>query len=84
MRIKAGTAMPLHSHDGHELTLVLAGGFSDDDKHFLPGDVAVADASVNHRPVADPGEDCLCLAVTDAPLRLTGPFGRLLNPILRI
>lgn len=84
MRIKAGTAMPLHSHEGSELTLVLAGGFSDSDGHYLPGDVATADPSVNHRPVADPGEDCLCLAVTDAPLRLTGPFGRLLNPFLQI
>jgi putative transcriptional regulator len=66
------------------MTLVLAGGFSDESGHFVRGDVAEADPSVNHQPVADPGEDCLCLAVTDAPLRLTGPFGRLLNPFLRI
>jgi len=84
MRIKSGTAMPTHSHDGNELTLVLAGGFSDEHGHFVRGDVAEADPSVDHRPVADPGEDCLCLAVTDAPLRLTGTFGRLLNPFLRI
>ncbi len=84
MRIKSGTAMPTHTHEGSELTLVLAGGFSDEYGHFLRGDVAEVDSSVNHRPVADPGEDCLCLAVTDAPLRLTGPLGRLLNPFLRI
>jgi len=84
MRIKSGTAMPVHTHAGSELTLVLAGGYSDAQGHFVRGDVAEADASVNHRPVADPGEDCLCLAVTDAPLRLTGPLGRLLNPFLRI
>jgi putative transcriptional regulator len=84
MRIKSGTAMPAHTHEGTELTLVLAGGFSDETGHFLRGDVAEADASVDHRPVADPGENCLCLAVTDAPLRLTGPIGRLLNPFLRI
>ncbi len=84
MRIKSGTAMPVHTHAGSELTLVLAGGFSDAQGHFVRGDVAEADTTVNHRPVADPGEDCLCLAVTDAPLRLTGPFGRLLNPFLRI
>jgi len=84
MRIKSGTAMPSHTHDGSELTLVLAGGFSDENGHFVRGDVAEADSSVNHQPIADPGEDCICLAVTDAPLRLTGPFGRLLNPFLRI
>ena len=84
MRIKSGTAMPTHTHEGCELTLVLAGGFSDENGHFLRGDVAEADPSVTHQPVADPGEDCLCLAVTDAPLRLTGAFGRLLNPFLHI
>lgn len=84
MRIKSGTAMPTHTHEGSELTLVLTGGFSDVNGHFLRGDVAEADPSVTHQPIADPGEDCLCLAVTDAPLRLTGPFGRLLNPFLHI
>ena len=84
MRIKSGTAMPAHTHRGNELTLVLTGGFSDEHGHFLRGDLAEADASVKHQPVADPGEDCICLAVTDAPLRLTGPVGRLLNPFLRI
>lgn len=84
MRIRSGSAMPTHTHDGSELTLVLAGGFSDESGHFVRGDVAESDPSINHQPVADPGEDCLCLAVTDAPIRLTGPFGRLLNPFLRI
>ncbi len=84
LRIKAGTALPQHTHEGHEFTLLLAGGFSDASGHYLRGDVAVADASVDHRPVADDGEDCLCLAVTDAPLRLTGPFGRYLNFFARL
>jgi putative transcriptional regulator len=84
MCIKPGTAMPTHTHEGNELTLILAGGYSDEHGHFLRGDLAEADASVNHRPVADPGDDCICLAVTDAPLRLTGPFGRLLNPFLDV
>ncbi len=84
MRIKAGTAMPWHTHEGQELTLVLDGGFTDGERHYVAGDVATADPTVSHRPVADPGEDCLCLAVTDAPLRLTGPLGRHLNRFIRI
>ncbi|NQW11156.1 MAG: cupin domain-containing protein [Alphaproteobacteria bacterium] len=84
LRIKAGTPMPHHTHDGNELTLVLTGGFTDRGDHFLRGDVAAADSSVDHCPAADPGEDCYCFAVNDAPLRLTGPIGRLLNPFLRI
>lgn len=84
LRIKGGTALPQHTHEGTEYTLLLAGGFSDAAGHYVKGDVAVADASVDHRPVADPGEDCLCLAVTDAPLRLTGRFGRYFNFIARL
>ena len=83
MRIKGGTTLPRHTHEGRELTLVLSGGFSDSAGHYLPGDLALADTSVDHQPIADPGEDCLCLAVTDAPLRLTGAVGRHFNFLAR-
>lgn len=79
-RIKPGAAMPQHSHNGAEYTLVLAGGFSDEVGSFARGDVACADQSLLHQPVADPGEPCLCLAVTDAPLRFTGLVPRLIAP----
>jgi anti-sigma factor ChrR (cupin superfamily) len=52
--------------------------------HFLRGDVAAADPSVDHCPVADPGEDCYCFAVNDAPIRLTRSLSRFLNPFIRI
>ena len=83
LRIKAGAAVPLHSHEGSEYTLVLEGGFSDELGHYLRGDVSVTDSEVTHRPVADDDEDCICLVVTDAPLRLAGPFGRLINRFVR-
>ncbi len=76
--------MPVHTHAGMELTLVIAGGFRDEHGHFVRGDIAVADASVAHRPIADPGEDCICLAVTDGAVSLTGRFARWLNPFLDI
>lgn len=83
LRIRAGAAVPLHTHEGSEYTLVLEGGFSDELGHYLRGDVSVTDSEVTHRPVADDDEDCICLVVTDAPLRLAGPFGRLLNRFVR-
>ncbi len=83
MRIRPRTAIPEHSHHGSEYTLVLTGGFSDHTGHFLRGDVAIADPDVQHRPIADAGEDCICLAVMDAPLRFTGPITRLLSPLLQ-
>ena len=83
LRIRAGAGVPKHTHGGTEMTMVLAGGFSDHTGHYLRGDIAAMDSTVTHQPVADPGEDCYCLAVTDAPLKLVGPFGRLLNPFVR-
>ncbi len=77
--IKPGRKMPSHTHEGSEYTLVLKGGFTEVTGHFRRGDIAIADQEVDHRPVADPDEDCICFAVTDAPLRLTGSVGRVLQ-----
>lgn len=83
MRIRSGMGMPQHTHHGDEFTLVLQGGFTDASGHYLRGDFAATDPAVDHRPVADEDGDCICLAFTDAPLRLTGRFMRWLNPFLR-
>ncbi|SDF78839.1 anti-ECFsigma factor, ChrR [Limimonas halophila] len=79
MRIRAGCKVPSHTHRGCEYTLVIEGGFSDTQGDYFPGDVAVADADVTHQPVAWPDRDCICLTVLDAPVRMTGPMGRILN-----
>ena len=83
LRIDGGKAVPVHTHHGSEITLVLQGGFSDGNGHYGVGDIAYADDDVNHRPVADHGETCICFAVVDAPVELTGPIGRLMNSFIR-
>lgn len=83
LRIAAGRAIAQHTHGGEELTLVLAGGFSDRGEHYGRGDFAFADPTMEHRPVADADSECLCLAVTGAPPRLTGFFGRLIAPFIK-
>lgn len=82
--IPAGCAMPDHGHHGTELTLVLQGAFIDEDGRFGRGDIEVADEDMHHTPVADMGEDCICLAVTDAPLKFRGLIPRIAQPFLRI
>jgi putative transcriptional regulator len=82
--IPAGTAVPDHGHRGLELTLVLQGAFADESDRFGRGDVEIADEAVEHTPVALAGEDCICLAATDAPLRFVGWIPRLAQPLLRI
>jgi putative transcriptional regulator len=84
MRIKAGAAVPVHSHRGNEFTVVLAGGYSDDRGRYERGDFARNESDVAHKPVADPDEACLCLVVLDAPLKLSGALGHLVNPFMRI
>lgn len=81
--VRAGRAMPSHTHHGTELTLVLQGGYRDDDGHYVAGDVAFADGDVDHKPIADEGEDCICFAVTAGRLELTGPVGRWFAPFMR-
>ena len=84
MRLQPGCVMPMHTHRGNEYTLVLAGGYSDAGEQFLPGDFDARDALQKHQPIVDLDGECLCLVVLDAPIKLTGPFGRLANPFLRI
>ncbi|MEM6382349.1 MAG: ChrR family anti-sigma-E factor [Pseudomonadota bacterium] len=83
LRIDGGKSVPVHTHHGSEITVVLQGGFSDGTGHYGVGDIAYADDAVNHRPVADEGEVCICFAVVDAPVELTGPFGRFVNGLRR-
>jgi putative transcriptional regulator len=83
MRIAPGCAMPRHTHRGREMLIVLDGGYSDEVGEYDVGDVADADGDLVHQPVADPVEGCLCFAVTDAPVVLTGPLGWVLNLFIR-
>ncbi|AWD21777.1 ChrR family anti-sigma-E factor [Pseudogemmobacter blasticus] len=82
--IPAGVAVPDHGHRGLEMTLVLQGAFSDATGRFARGDVEIADGDLEHVPVAEPGEDCICLAATDAPLRFKAMIPRLAQPFMRI
>lgn len=83
LRAKPGAALPMHTHSGAELALVIDGGYSDEFGHFVRGDVEASDGSVQHNPVADPDGDCIVLVVDQGPAKLTGWLGRLLNAFLR-
>lgn len=82
--IPGGVAVPDHGHRGTELTLVLKGAFRDETDRFGPGDIEIATEDLEHTPVAEVGEDCICLAVTDAPLKFNALMPRLLQPFMRI
>lgn len=63
--------------------MVLDDAFNDETGRYARGDIEVSDDAITDRPVADADRDCLCLIVTEGPIRLTDLVGRLINPFLR-
>lgn len=83
-KIRAGGCVPEHEHRGDEITVVLKGSFSDEDSMYQEGDFLAKGAGDKHRPMASSNQDCLCLSVEQAPVKLTGMFSRLFNPFINI
>jgi putative transcriptional regulator len=81
LRVAAGRRVPEHGHGGQELTLILQGAYKDRFGIFAVGDIADHDEEVEHQPVAEPGEDCICLVAVDAKLTFRGRLMRALQPL---
>lgn len=83
LRARGGTVMPEHDHRGTEMTLVLRGSYHVGEARYTPGLIEIADADVtNHQPMIDEGEDCICLVVTEAPIKLKTIIGRMVQPFI--
>lgn len=80
-KIAAGAKVPVHTHKGHELTVILHGGFSDELGVYHAGDFIARDGSHKHSPTALQNEDCICLTILDAPIKFTG-WQRIFNPFM--
>ena len=70
-----------HSHQGWEYTLVLQGGFGDVTGSYGPGDLQVMGDGPSHNPIADPGEDCINLAVTTGRLKFDRLSQKIAGPL---
>jgi len=81
-KIERGGRVAKHDHRGLEVTVVLQGAFSDENGTYEKGDFIVREPGQKHRPQATLNQDCLCLTVVEAPVKLTGLFGALVNPFL--
>lgn len=84
LRVAGGRRVPEHGHGGHELTLILQGAYRDRFGVFATGDIADHDEDVEHQPIAEPGEDCICLVAVDARLTFRGRLMRALQPLFGI
>ena len=83
LKIKPGGAATTHTHLGDEYTVILEGSFSDELGLYSQGDFLLRDQTDEHTPVATQDRECICLAVTEGPVQLTGFFSRMLNPFIR-
>lgn len=79
-----GLKIPAHNHTGTELTCVLAGAFIHGGGRYAAGDCDDADQDDAHSPVIDDGEVCICLVAMQGNIKLTGFFGRMIQPLIRI
>ena len=82
--IAPGKAVPEHGHGGCEMTLILSGAYRDELGRFGPGDIADLDEHIEHQPVVEGDEPCICLVTTEAPTRFKGMISRLLQPLIGI
>ena len=83
-RIRKGGTVPEHDHQGLEITIVLEGSFSDENGVYHPGDFIAKLPGEKHRPTATQDNDCLCLSVSEAPIKLSGFWGRMITPFFKI
>ena len=81
IKMEPGAAVPKHGHGGQELTLIIDGAMTDENGTYNVGDLIIQEEGFQHTPVAHKEYGCVCLAVSCAPIKLTG-FASLLNPFL--
>ena len=84
LKVKGGMRMPEHTHQGEEWALILSGGYHVDGKTYKRGDLHFENETNSHAPVTCEGEDCICLAMTEAPLVMKGWFPKLVQKVVGI
>ncbi|MDE1153479.1 MAG: ChrR family anti-sigma-E factor [Micavibrio sp.] len=84
LKIAPMQSTPRHRHIGKEITLVLHGSYTDGIGRYVKGDIIlIHDARIEHQPTAEE-EGCVCLTLTEAPLKFLHPFTRITNLFLKV
>lgn len=78
MKLSAGAKIPKHRHRGNEFTVILQGNFKDHSGNYQQGEFVTKGTKDEHQPVAG-SDGCICLAITDAPLKFSGFLGPVIN-----
>ncbi|MBV8851674.1 MAG: cupin domain-containing protein [Methylobacteriaceae bacterium] len=84
LKAEPGTRLPHHTHSGPEWTCILQGAFRHHLGRYGPGDFDEADENVEHTPIVEAGEPCICVVALQGKLLLQGWVGRLMQPLVRL
>ena len=84
LKAKGGMRMPDHGHNGEEWTLILTGSYTVGERRFTRGDMHIEGEDEIHAPHIDEGEDCICLVMTQGPLKMQGWLPKLIQPVIGI
>ena len=77
LSVAAGGLTARHEHSGAEFCTVLKGAYRDELGVFAAGDFAAADSDLDHQPIVDGDETCVCLFATEGRLKARGLLGQL-------
>jgi putative transcriptional regulator len=84
VKLGRGRTMPEHGHGGEELTLILKGSYHDKMGRFSPGDVADLDTEIEHQPIVDSEEDCICVIAFETRAKYKTILAKLVQPFVGI
>ncbi|HJP04965.1 MAG: ChrR family anti-sigma-E factor [Gammaproteobacteria bacterium] len=82
LKARGGIVVPEHGHNGEEWTLVLRGRYQTECGYFRIGDMDIADENIEHQPSIDQDEECICLVVTEGPIRFKSLVSRMAQPFI--
>ena len=77
LSVAPGMPTARHEHSGAEFCTVLKGAYRDELDVFAAGDFAAAYGELNHQPMVEGDETCVCLFATEGRLKPQGFLGRL-------
>ncbi len=84
VKFAPGKGVPVHTHKGEELTLLMRGAYRDALGEWRAGDIADLDHEHTHEPIAFGDEPCVCLIATSAPLEFKTVLGKVLQPFVEL
>ena len=77
LSVAKGMVAARHTHSGAEYCTVLKGAYRDELGTFAAGDFAAAGDDLNHQPIVQGNEACVCLFATEGRLKAQDWIGRL-------